>query len=488
MIPDRAARTSVKTIPVIAIISLLVCGGSLPLSAAYSAPNFLVIIGDDMGVETMSCYGLNGDTAVTPTLDNLCLDGMHFSNVWSQPSCSPTRATLMTGRYGFRTGVGAAIPFPKEVAHERRIPARPLGAHRETNVAVHSHAPPGLRPDEITLALALKAVPELGYETAAIGKWHMADMNNGAFEHANRAGFDHFAGTTFGPLQGYFTHSKQINGEPTGGTTVYPATDKVNEAIDWLGQRDGSRPWFMWLGFHNPHSPFHLPPHDLLNSDARELDPYSDDVFDKPYPYFKAMLEGMDTEIGRLLESLSEEQAENTYVIFIGDNGTTSQVVQAPFAPGRAKGSVYQGGLNVPLMVSGPGVERGGVSEALVNTVDLFASVLDLAGIDPADVLPDDRGFDSVSFSPLLDDPDADSGREFAYADAFGNGPRHMRAIRNESHKLVVIDDTEELYDLRTDPYEHENLLATELSADAKANYDDLKARLAALMASEPSL
>lgn len=480
-------KLSPYVIGVIALVAALAIGlWQLVPRSPEQPPNFLVIIGDDMGVETMSCYGLNGDTAVTPTLDNLCLDGMRFSNAWSQPSCSPTRATLMTGRYGFRTGVGAAIPFPKEVAHDRRIPGRPLGAHRETNVAVHSHAPPGLRPDEVTLAMALKSVAELDYETAAIGKWHLADMNNGAFEHPNRAGFDHFAGTTFGPLQGYFTHSKQINGEPTGGTTVYPATDKVNEAIDWLSQRDGTRPWFMWFGFHNPHSPFHLPPVELLNSDAKKLDPYSDDVFDNPYPYFKAMLEGMDTEIGRLLGSLSQEQRDNTYVIFIGDNGTAGAVVQPPFSRGRSKGSVYQGGLNVPFMVSGPGVENGGVSEALVNTVDLFASVLDLAGIDPADILPDDRGFDSVSFAPALDDPDADRGREFAYADAFGNGPRQLRAIRNASHKLVVIDDVEELYDLRSDPYEHENLLLTELSPDAKTNYDDLKSRVEELLASEP--
>ena len=149
-----------------------------------------------MGAETLSCYELNENVAVTPTLDNLCAHGIRFDNMWSQPICSPTRATLMTGRYGFRTGVGTAIPFPKEIESQRRTPPRPAGAHRESAVRTHNltPTPPGLRPDEFTLAMALKSNPDLGYETAAIGKWHMADLNNGAFKHPNLAGFDHFAG------------------------------------------------------------------------------------------------------------------------------------------------------------------------------------------------------------------------------------------------------------------------------------------------------
>ena len=83
---------------------LLIVSGFLSFGDAIAAPNIMVIVGDDMGVETLSCYGLNDDTAVKPTLDNLCAHGIRFDNMWSQPVCSPTRATVMKGRYGFRTG------------------------------------------------------------------------------------------------------------------------------------------------------------------------------------------------------------------------------------------------------------------------------------------------------------------------------------------------------------------------------------------------
>lgn len=164
----------------------------MPTTRAASPPNILLIIGDDMGIETLPCYGIIADAADLPNLSALCRQGVRFTNVWSQPVCSPTRATIMTGRYGFRTGVGAAIPAPKEVQSRRPTPPKPAGTHRESPANEPDATVPGLRPDEFTLAKALKSNPSLGYETAAIGKWHLADLNNGAFEHPNRAGFDHF--------------------------------------------------------------------------------------------------------------------------------------------------------------------------------------------------------------------------------------------------------------------------------------------------------
>ena len=156
-----------------------------------------------------------------------------------------------------------------------------------------------------------------------------------------------------------------------------------------------------------PHSPYHLPPLELLHSEAKDLDPQSDDVINDPHPYFKAMLEGMDTEIGRLLSALTDEQRANTYIFFVGDNGTTGQVIQAPFKRERGKGTVYQGGVNVPFIVAGPDIQDGRSSSALLNTVDLFATVLDLASVDVERTIPEDRAFDSISFAPLLRDSHA---------------------------------------------------------------------------------
>ena len=454
------------------------------IATAASAPNILLLIGDDMGVETLPCYGIVKDTAQVPTLDDLCRRGVRFTNAWSQPVCSPTRATMMTGRYGFRTGVGAAIPSPKEVEKLRVAPPKPPGTHRESSAAEHDEVVPGLRPDEFTIAMALKSNPSRAYETAAFGKWHLADLGNGGFEHPNRAGFDHFAGDAFAPLPSYFAFPTQLNGRPTQGVVGYADSTRVNDAIEWIRSRDGRKPWFVWLGFSNPHAPYHLPPIELLHSSARDLDPFSDDVVQKPYPYFKAMLEALDTEVGRLLGSLTAEQKANTYVIFLGDNGTTRAVAQAPFDPRRSKGTVYQGGVSVPLLVAGPGIEGGRVSTALVNTVDIYATVLDLASIDIRRAVPRSVTLDAVSFAPLLRRSAATPARTFAYADAFGQGVKTARAIRNQDYKLVVNEGVEELYALSVDPYEKQNLLAGELSADAKKNYAALQATLAGLLAS----
>ena len=481
----RAVPTSAKTIPVVAIISLLACGGMLPLSAANCAPNFLVIVGDDMGVETLASYGLNDNTAVTPTLDNLGETGIHFDNMWSQPVCSPTRATVMTGRYGFRTGVGFAIETPPDV--EKIVPQKPAGAHFEPPSNRLGRAPRpsvhGLGLDEFTLPMALKSDPSLGYETAAIGKWHLSDAGNGYEKHPLHAGFDHFAGSAIGGLESYFAFSKQVDGEETEGSTVYSTTDKVDSAIDWLQGRDDNNPWFVWLSFNNPHSPYHLPPLELLHSDAKNLDPEA--VAENPHAYFKAQLEALDTEVGRLLGSLTTEQRDNTYVIFMGDNGTSRGALQLPFHSERGKDTVYQGGLNVPFMVSGPGIEAGRTSDALLNTVDLYATFLELAGIDVENAVPDDREFDSISFAPLLLDPQATPAREFAFADIFSPWRDPSRAIRNATHKLVDIEGTEELYNLVEDPYEHNNLLASDLSAEDQRQHDQLKAKMMALLASE---
>ena len=483
-IEDMRYATMWRGLSSVAILA--VAGNFVPFGAAAAAPNFLVVVGDDMGVETLASYGLNDDTAMTPTLDNLSASGIRFENMWSQPVCSPTRATVMTGRYGFRTGVGFAIETPPDV--EKIVPQKPADANFEPPRNRLGRAPrpsvPGLSLDEFTLPMALKSDPGLRYETAAIGKWHLSDAGNGYEKHPIRAGFDHFAGSAIGGLESYFAFSKQVDGEETEGSTVYSTTDKVNSAIDWLQGRDEDSPWFMWLSFNNPHSPYHLPPLELLHSDAKNLDPNA--VADDPHAYFKAQLEALDTELGRLLDSMTQVQRENTYVIFLGDNGTSRGVLQPPFHSGRGKDSVYQGGVNVPFIVAGPGIEPGRVSEALLNTVDLYATFLELAGIDAEDTVPGDRQFDSISFAPLLHDTHATPARDFAFADIFSPWREPSRAIRNATHKLVDIEGTEELYNLVEDPYEHVNLLATELSADAKANYDVLKSRLAALMASEP--
>ena len=455
---------------------------------ADKKPNILLIIGDDMGNETLSCYGLNNSTAKTPTLNSLCDQGVRFNNFWSQPVCSPTRATLLTGRYGFRTGVGRPTGDGEAMGYFPEVPEKPASAPAEDPGRAGGgqwRAPSyGLPLNELTLPMAFKVNDELGYTTAAIGKWHLADRRNGWEHHPNIVGFDYFSGLIRGFPSSFFTWNKVINGA-WSGMTGYAPDDKAGDAIKWLDQQE-DKPWFLWLAFNLPHSPLHLPPEGLWRSDYSELDPQALPSTN-PLPYFQAMIEAMDSEIARVLDSMSEEERANTYIIFMGDNGTASNVVSAPFERGRAKGTVFQGGVNVPMMVAGPGVTPG-VSNALVNSTDLFSTILELAGIDIEETIPEKLTLDSVSIVPYLGNPEAESIRDWTYVDYFeGNfaGVANGNyAMRNAEFKLLRHNGNLEFYNLQADPYEHDNLLGRELTAEEQAQYDHLSEKIATLRAS----
>ncbi len=457
--------------------------------SAQAAPNILLIIGDDMGVETLASYRLGQNPPATAALDELAREGVRFNNFWAQPVCSPTRATVITGRYGFRTGIGrpvggSAMPAPPEIP--AWASAESAGAPNAASAADRALPRPYLLPQEFTLPMALKADADLGYSAAAIGKWHLAGEGNGWTDHPNLAGFDHFAGLIGGAPESYFAWRKVVNGEVTGKVGYTPA-DKVDDAIAWLDKQRGN-PWFLWFAFNLGHTPLHLPPEEQWQSDYSHLDPRSMPE-ESWYAAFAAMLEAMDTQIGRLLGALDPEVRENTYVIFMGDNGTYDPVVSAPFRHGYAKGTIYEGGVNVPLIVTGPGVERGGVSEALVNSTDLFSTILEMAGTDPQTTVPAGITTDSVGFLSALLDSGAPSERDWIYADEFFGGFAGVEgadyAMRNHRYKLLRFEGVEEFYDLETDPYEHNDLLGGKLSDEQEIEYQTLKKEIHRLRNSE---
>ena len=464
-------------------------------------PNFLILIGDDMGVESLSCYGIGSDPARTPTLDSLCTQGMRFDNFWSQPAGSPTRATILTGQYAFRNGVGTPAaspdfdyPIPESPAYAGvEITSGDEGNRRNRSMRENpnaqrpgyeepANARPGLSPDAYGLPRALSADAELGYVTAAVGKWHLSDESNGGLEHPSVVGFDHYAGSIGGAaVESFFAWSEVVNGKITGGRSGYATSATVDDAIAWFDYAATEKPWLLWVAFNAPHTPLGEPPAELLSPETVAA---LEDA--EPHTYFSAMIEAMDSEIGRLLGAIGQEELKNTYIIFLGDNGTSENVVTPPFERGRAKGSVYQGGVNVPLMIMGPGIAGGTTSASLANSVDLFATILDLAGTaDDPKLAAVTR--DSTSLKPVLANHKA-TVRDFAYADVYGpqqNQIVNMRAIRNERYKLLLDlqNDTEELYDLSVDPYEHSDLLTAALTPEAQENYDSLVARLGELLA-----
>ena len=477
--------------------AILVAHAMTVAGTAQAVPNILLIIGDDMGVETLDVYGLGQDTAVTPNLDRLAGDGIRFTNFWGQPVCSPTRATMLTGRYGFRTGIGRPAGGGGPMPEAPEIPewARPLvapagggmgmgggmaaddtggmggmGATDEDDLRALPRQP--LLPDEYTLPMAFDANERLGYAKAAIGKWHLAGPSNGWLDHPNLVGFDHFAGLMGGGPESYFAWNKVVNGEATGVVGYTPA-DKTDDAIAWLDEQ-GDRPWFLWFAFNLPHGPTHMPPDDarIGTSESR----------------YKAMIEAMDFQIGRLLDALEPEVRDNTYVIFMGDNGSPGGEASAPFGPGRTKGTIYQGGINLPFIVAGPGVAEGAVSDALINSTDLFTTIMEMAGIDPVETIRADVTHDSVSFLEVLADPSL-TAREWIYADEFFGGFAGVAtadyAMRNERYKLLRFNLVEEFYDLETDPFENDNLLRRDLTTDENAAYQTLRREIARLRESE---
>ena len=196
--------------------------------------------------------------------------------------------------------------------------------------------------------------------------------------------------------------------------------------------------------------------------------------------YVRLMVEEMDAQIGRLLDGLDPEVLDRTIVIFIGDNGTNEFAYDTPSEYDRAKFTLYQQGIHVPLIATGPGIAQGERVGGLVSTVDIFATVLEIAGYD-AQPATDDVPVDAISLLPYFEEPNRASLRAFNYADKFyqNHGIEYGDyAIRDERYKLIGSTAREELYDLEADPLERQNLLA----AANTDGYVEILARLKAMV------
>ncbi|MFK5974076.1 MAG: sulfatase-like hydrolase/transferase [Flavobacteriaceae bacterium] len=378
--------------------------------ADTSKPNILLIIADDMGLDATPGYALGSTKPIMPNIQNLIDTGIRFTNFWANPTCTPTRSAILTGKYGFRinmTQVGDVL------------------STSETSLQ-----------DYLT--------DNSTYSNALIGKWHLSTNAS----HPNTMGVGYYAGLLSGAAQSYTDWNFTENGQMLS-STEYMTTKFSNLAIDWLDKQ--SDPWFLWLAYTAPHTPFHLPPANLHTQTGLSSNQTSIDA--NPLPYYMAMLEAMDTEIGRVLSSLNAEELDNTLIIFIGDNGSPNQVVQE-YNSNRVKGTVYQGGINVPLIIAGEGVTRNNSTEAaLINSTDLFATIASIAGISVSNTN------DSQSFIGLLTDENS-STRDYVYAEIGKSSGGSDYTIRNQTHKYIKFDTgTEALYNLSQNPLESPNLL-----------------------------
>ncbi|MEO0651267.1 MAG: sulfatase-like hydrolase/transferase [Planctomycetota bacterium] len=427
----RARRPLARLLPSLAALLLLGCGREVRTG------NVLVIVVDDVGTELLASYG-SDDPVATPNLDRLAADGVVFDTAWANPLCSPTRALVMTGRHAFRTGVGGVV-----TPHTAALPL-----------------------EEVTLPEAVAAARGDEVATAAFGKWHLGNGRVGGAASPNHAGWQHFSGT-LGNLVGRATYREYeavVDGQPVT-RRGYATSHTVDDALEWIGVQD--RPWLAYVAFHAAHASFHAPPAALIATDLTNALPVEQD----PRPYFRAMIEALDTELGRLLDGLGGAREETT-VLFLSDNGTTPHVIANEAQAARAKGSLFEGGLRVPLIAAGRGVaDPGRRVTAPVGAIDVFATACDLLGVDPQAALPARAVLDSRSFLPLLEEPSAAATRATLYAEVFapnGDDPTEgSRAIRGPRFKLIEDLDGQPtaLFDLLEDPQETRNLLEDEGAA-----------------------
>lgn len=423
---------------------------------AMAQQNVILIIADDLGTDYCGFYEDHADTVSLPNIRKLLPKGIRFNNAMSNPVCSPTRAGIFTGRYSFRTGVGEAI------------------GGSTTGV---------LDTSEKNIPRLLK-IYNPNIKTANIGKWHLsltAPASN--LQIPNLIGYDQYAGNFLGSLPTYTTWTKITNGV-SSTCTVYATTETANDAIKWV--KSQNNPFFLWLAFNAPHTPYHLPP--LALHSYTTLSGTTQNINNNPKPYFKASLEALDHEIGRLLDSLSTfNKLDSTNFIFIGDNGNGIQVAQIANTD-RAKGTIYQYGVHVPFIISGPKViNPNRVCQELVNTHDLFATILELFGfVNWQAQIPANRPVDSKSILPIIKNQ-AGAIRPWAFTEIFKvlSDSADGKAMRNMNYKLMNFNyGKQEFYNLLTDTLELNDLLKGQLNSVEMANYTYLCNEMANLLGS----
>ena len=328
-------------------------------------PNIVVVLTDDLGYGDLACFG--NKIVKTPHLDHFAREGMRFTDCYaSHPNCSPSRTGLMTGRTPTRVGIHNWIPMLSPM----HVPA-----------------------SEITIASILQ---KGGYDTAHTGKWHL----NGRFNltgqpQPNDHGFNHWFSTQNNALPNHRNPWNFVrNATPVGPLKGYASGIVTDEAVHWLREwRDKSKPFFMFVCYHEPHEP--------IASDPRFMKDYPSG--DPSYTAYWANVAQMDASFGRLMAELDKQKLrDNTLVFFTSDNGPA----RTSFHPhGETdqlrdkKGSVFEGGIRVPGIIRWPGKVKAGATESTpISGLDLLPTLCSITGQQK----PADRHLDGTNISGLF--------------------------------------------------------------------------------------
>jgi arylsulfatase A-like enzyme len=442
------------------LLAALVAGSCSPAPSTPETPNFVFILVDDLGWTDLGCYG--SSFYETPHIDRLAGKSLRFTNAYAAcPVCSPTRASIMTGKYPARTGVTDWI-----AGRQSYVPGLPCDMLLSRDFELE------VKLEEVTIAEVLK---EAGYKTFFAGKWHLGQDSIYWPEHQ---GFDINKGgwSAGSPQGGYF--SPYINPRLESGPEGECLTDRLtDESIRFL-EEHGDGPFFLYLSYYTVHNPQQARP-ALIEKyqrklDSLELDPASMETTDREWiryappngryvervqqghPVYAGMIETLDTNVGRLMQKLEElDLDQNTVVFFMSDNGGLSTSEGSPTSnlPLRGgKGWMYEGGIREPMFIRWPGSgSGGGTSEVPVTSTDFYPTILEMAGLPPRP----GQHMDGVSLAPLLTGEGNLQERPlfWHYPHYSNQGGKPGAAVRLGDYKLIEFFDPGlvELYNLKDD-------------------------------------
>lgn len=417
------AQLARGALPVAAMAGL---AGTAQAAAPAAKPNILYVVVDDMAWKDA---GFHGSDIPTPNLDRLAKDGAQLEQFYTQPMCTPTRAALMTGRYPMRYGLQTGV-----------IPG--AGTY-------------GLPTDEYLLPQALH---DAGYRTALVGKWHLGHAKTEFWPR--QRGFDYFYGALVGEID-HFKHAS--HGVPDWYRDNWPVEEEgfdntlfANDAVRLIESYDDDAPFFLYLAFTAPHTPFQAPQEylDRLNW-----------IEDENRRAYAAMISVVDDGVGKVLAALEKRGLrENTLIVFHSDNGGVRSSMFAgdsavagslpadngPYRDG--KGTLYEGGTRVIAFANWPGRIKPGVVDQMIHVTDMYPTIMQLVGSEPTKNKP----FDGMDVWTTIAEGAPSPRNEIVY-----NVDPMAGAVRQGDWKLVwkaALPPQVELFDLAKDKSETTNL------------------------------
>jgi len=436
------------------------CAANLALTAGVYGktkessprPNFVFILADDLGWADLKCYG--SDLHETPNIDELARQGMRFTDAYAAaPVCSPTRASIMTGKYPARLHMTIWYESSANPPLNRKL----IPPITQGNMS-HEH---------VTIAEVLK---DAGYFTAHVGKWHLGD----AAHYPQTQGFDVNIGGTFwgAPTTFFYPYGgpsrwREYRYVPhlEFGTEGEYLTDRLSDEALRIMDKVKEKPFFLNLWYHTVHTPIEGKP-ELVEYYRKKIKP---GINHQNYEY-AAMVHSLDENVGRILNKIDELGiSDNTIVVFFSDNGGyinkfKNKAVTSNYPLRSGKGSLYEGGIRDPLIIRWPGVTKAGsVCSEPVSSIDFYPTFLDMTSLagDPKH----NADMDGLSLVPLLKNPAVELNREALYWHYPHYYPTTapVSAIRQGDWKLLehFEDNHIELYNLSNDIGEQNDLANT---------------------------